>query len=134
MSRENVELVMSLYEAVQGQDYESPFEVWDENGVWDMTGFGLPDMAKVYRGHDGVREFWRGWLAAWETIEFKALATEDHGDHVIVEVEQRNRGRASGVAVDFHYFQTFTVRDGKVVGSYMADTRAKALEAVGLRE
>jgi ketosteroid isomerase-like protein len=132
MSRTSEEIVMSLYDAVQRGDYESPFEVIDEDIVWDMTGFGLPDLAKVYRGHDGIREFWTGWLAAWETIEFKTLAAEEHGDHVVVEVEQRNRGRASGVEVDFHYFQATTVRDEKVTASYMAETRAKALEAVGL--
>jgi ketosteroid isomerase-like protein len=134
MSRKNVEVVMSLYDAVQRRDYESPFEVCDENILWDMSGLGMPDLAKVYRGHDGIREFWTSWLAAWETIEFTALAVEDHGDHVIVEVEQRNSGRASGVAIHFHYFQASTVRDGKVTASYGADTRAEALEAVGLRE
>ncbi|MEA2309038.1 MAG: hypothetical protein QOI65_1324, partial [Thermoleophilaceae bacterium] len=30
MSRENVELVMSLYANVEQRDYESPFEVVDE--------------------------------------------------------------------------------------------------------
>jgi ketosteroid isomerase-like protein len=134
MSRENVDLVMSLYAAVERRDYESPFEVLDEDVVWDMTGFGLPDLAKVYRGHDGIREFWLAWLSAWETVEFTALEVEDHGDYVIVEVSQRNRGRGSGLAVDFHYFQTSTVRDGKVVASYMAETRAQALSAAGLRQ
>ena len=134
MSQENVEIVMSLYTAVQRRDFESPFKVVDETILWDMSGFGLPDMAKVYRGHDGIREFWGDWLAAWETIEFRALAPEDHGDHVTVEVEQRNCGRGSGVAVDFHYFQVSTVRNGKVTASYMAPTRTEAMEAVGLSE
>jgi ketosteroid isomerase-like protein len=134
MSQENVKLVLSLYDAAQKRDYESPFDVIDENVVWDMSGFTLPDMAKLYRGHDGIREFWTKWLAAWETIEFRALEAEDHGDQVIVEVEQRNRGRASGVPVDFHYFQVSTVRDGKVTASYMAETRENALEAAGLSE
>lgn len=134
MSQANVDLVMWLYDAVQRQDYERPFEVWDEDLVWDMSGFGLPDMAKVYRGHDGLREFWRAWLDAWEKLEFRTPSIEDHGDHVIVEVEQHNRGRGSGIGVDFHYFQAFTVRDGKVTASYMAPTRAEALEAVGLAE
>jgi len=132
MSQANVKLVLSLYDAIQKRDYESPFDVIDEDIVWDMSRFALPDMAKVYRGHDGIREFWTKWLAAWETIEFRALGAEDHADHVIVEVEQRNRGRASGVAVDFHYFQVSTVRNGKVTASYAAKTRGDALEAAGL--
>lgn len=49
---------------------------------------------------------------------------------MIVEVKQRNRGRASGVAVDFHYFQTFTVRDGKVTASAMAETRDAAMKLI----
>ena len=132
MSQENVELVLSLYDSVERQEYERPFEVWDENALWDMSGFGIPDMARVYRGHEGIREFWRAWLAAWESLEFTALAPEDHGDRVIVEVRQRNRGRSSGAIVDLHYFQTFTIRDGKVTASVMAATRAEALEAAGL--
>jgi ketosteroid isomerase-like protein len=132
MSREKVELVLSLYDAVVRRDYESPLELLDEEIVWDMTGLGMPDLAKVYRGHDGIREFWRGWLGAWEMLEYKALTPTEHGDHVIVEVEQRNRGRLSGAAVDFHYFQTFTIRDGKVVASSTAETWTRAVNALGL--
>ena len=95
MSRENVEVVMSTYAAVQQAEYESGFEVLDEEILWDMSGLGLPDLGKVYRGHDGIREFWTSWLAAWEMIEFKTLDVDDQGEHVIVEVQQRNRGRAS---------------------------------------
>ena len=134
MSQENVEIVLSLYDAIERRDYELPFRLSDEDILWDMSGFNLPDVAKVYRGHDGLREFWLAWLAAWETLEFKRLSAEDHGDHVIVEVEQRNSGRGSGVAVDFRYFQAFTVSNGKVTACYMADTRSDALAAVGLSE
>jgi hypothetical protein len=35
--------------------------------------FALPDMAKLYRGHDGIREFWMKWLAAREMIEFRSF-------------------------------------------------------------
>ena len=133
MSQETVDLARSLYEAVERGDYERPFEVLDTNIIWDVR-LHLPDLARFYRGHDGIREFWREWLAAWETLEFNLHAVEDRGDLVIFEVKQRNRGRASGVAVDFHYFQAFTVRNGKVTAVYTADTRAEALEAAGLSE
>src|SRR5436305_9563516 len=132
MSQENVELVMSLYDAVQRRDYESPFELLCENILWDASELGLPDVAKVYRGHGGIREFWSAWLAAWETIEFETLAAEDQGDHVIVQVVQRNRGRRGGVTLDFPYFQAFVVCSGKVTACHLAETRAKALKAVGL--
>ena len=134
MSRENVDLVVSIYGAVERRDYELPFEVADENILWDMSGMRLPDVARVYRGHDGLREFWASWLQAWDTIEFRSLSPEDLGDHVLVEVRQRNVGRGSGIPIDFHYFQIFTVENGKVVACRVEPTRAGALALVGLSE
>ena len=133
MSQENVELARSLYESVQQGDYERPFEVFDTDVIWDVR-LHLPDLARLYHGHDGIREFWRQWLAAWETLEFNLVAVEDRPDLVIFEVKQRNRGRRSGAVVDFHYFQVFMIRDGKVTAVYTAVTRAEALEAAGLEE
>jgi ketosteroid isomerase-like protein len=133
MSQENVDLVLSLYDAVEHRDYESPLELLDENVLWDTTRFGLPDLANMYRGHEELSGFWIGWLAAWETIEFPTLIPEDLGDHVLVDVTQRNRGRGSGVAVDFHYFQLYRLRDGKVNACWSAPTREEALGAAGLR-
>jgi len=128
MSQESVELVLSLYGKAQRQDFDKPFDRIDEGVVWDMTGLGMPDLARVYRGHAGLQEFWAAWLDAWESFEFTRAEPEDLGD------KQRNVGSGSGVPVDFHYFQAFSLRGGKVTASYMAETRAGALEAVGLRE
>ena len=128
MSRENADLVLSLYRAIEGREYESPFEHLSEDIVWDLSRFGLPDVAKVFTGHDGVRKFWTAWLQAWESLEFHT-DTEELGDRVVVEVRQRNRGRASGVEVEFHYFQVFTVKDGKVTAVHVAPDRAEAVAA-----
>ena len=128
MSRENVDLVLSLYRAVESGEYEAPFEFLAEDIVWDLSRFGLPDVAKVFTGHDGVRAFWTAWLQAWESLEFHT-DTEEVGDRVVVEVRQRNRGRASGVEIEFHYFQVFTVHDGKVTAVHVAPGRADALAA-----
>jgi ketosteroid isomerase-like protein len=133
MSRENVELALSLYRAGERQD-ASAFASLDEKVHWDMRGLGMPDLARVYRGRSEVARFWADWLAAWENIEFLELRPEDRGEHVIVEVLQRVRGRVSGAEVKFHYWQTFSFRDGSLTASHLADTRSDALEAVELRE
>jgi len=132
MSQENVGILLAAFSAVEGAEYDLSLDLLDEDIVWDMSGFELPDVAKVYRGHEGIREFWSAWLNAWESLEFVKLVPEDHGDHVVVEVHQRNRGKSSGVDIDFHYFQTFTFRNRKITASRMASTRAEALEGVGL--
>jgi ketosteroid isomerase-like protein len=134
MSRENLEVVMAGYDAIERDDPQSGFELVAEDILWDMSRLGVPGLARAYRGHEGLGEFWTAWNSAWEGTEYLKLAPEDHGDHVLVEVEQRNRGRGSGITMEVHYFQAFTVREGKITASYGALTRAQALEAVGLRD
>ncbi len=56
MSRENVEIALSLYRAVERQDASS-FAILDQNVVWDMRGLGMPDLAQVYRGLSGMAAF-----------------------------------------------------------------------------
>lgn len=133
MSREHVELALSLYRAGERRD-ASAFASLDEHVRWDMRGLGMPDLARVYRGRAEVARFWTDWLAAWENIEFLEFRPEDRGEHVIVEVVQRVRGRASGAEVTFHYWQTFSFQHGRLTASHMADTRDGALEAVGRRQ
>jgi len=71
MSQENVELVravVTLYESPEGiallasgdldLSQVDPDIEWDASRLADM----IPDLAEVYRGHDGVRTYWRRWL------------------------------------------------------------------------
>jgi hypothetical protein len=46
----------------------------------------------------------------------------------------RGRGRLSGVTVDQWVFEVHTFRDGQCVSKVDFETRAEALEAVGLSE
>ena len=132
MSEENVRIVMSLYDMFRRGDNESPFALYDEEIVWDMD-LAIPDLAAVYRGHDGIREFWRSWLTAWERIEFETVeVTEPADDAVLVEIQQRARGRSSGAEADYRWFQVWRLRDGKVIASHGRRTREEALGAAGL--
>ena len=125
---------MAGYDAAERQDGRAALELLDEDTVWDMRGLGMPDLARVYAGRDDVLGFWGHWLAAWEKIEFKTIEPEDYGDHIIVRIEQRNRGQRKRRRGGLPYWQTFTVRAGKITASTVAQTRPDALEAVGLRE
>ena len=58
MSQENVGILLAAFAAVEGAEYDLSLDLLDEDIVWDMSGFELPDVAKVYRGHEGIREFW----------------------------------------------------------------------------
>ena len=76
------------------------------------------------------RKFWMDWISAWESIEFDLRGFEEEGDTVIVDVHQRNRGKGSGVVVEFDYFQAFRIRDGKLTECRAAPTRDALLGAM----
>jgi ketosteroid isomerase-like protein len=91
------------------------------------------DSSGVYRGHEGVRSFWRQWLEAWESIEFRLDELIDAGDEIVALLWQVNRGRASGVEVpQGEWAQVWTLRDGRVVRVRAFGDPAEALRAVGL--
>jgi ketosteroid isomerase-like protein len=64
------------------------------------------------------------------------LSTEyiEVGDKVVLAVRTRFHGRGSGVELDGSMGAVYTLRDGKIVGYQQLQSKAEALEAVGLRE
>ena len=58
----------------------------------------MPELAAVYRGAAEVRQVWREWLAAWETITFE-YELIDADDRVLALIDQRMRGRSTGIEV-----------------------------------
>jgi ketosteroid isomerase-like protein len=131
MSRENVELIVRAHR-LSRTNPESFFSVCDPDIEWDMSGL-MPD-GRVYRGHQGVREFWRGWTGTWEGFDFEVVEAVDAGDEVVAKVHQVGRGRGSGAPVQLTSGQVWTVRDGRIVRFRAFRTFADALEAVGLEE
>jgi ketosteroid isomerase-like protein len=137
MSEENVELVRELLEAFRRREYEHAFAFYDPNIVWEHQGGPLDEIRGVYHGHEGVRTYWRRWLAAWRDIEFELDPdVRDAGDDVVVLFRhQRQFGRFSGIETEMPPSgAVFTIRDGKVVRWRYFPDPASALEAVGLSE
>jgi ketosteroid isomerase-like protein len=144
MSEENVELVRRLLDMFARRDHEGVFEFYDPDIEWDATnptgpGFAggpMRDLEGVYRGHEGVRTYWRRWLEAWQDIEFEVQDVLEGGDEVVALIRnQRQWGRHSGIATEMPpYGLVFTIRDGKVVRWRIYPDHQSALEAAGLRE
>jgi uncharacterized protein len=135
MSQENVEVVRRLLEAWRRGEGRATLDALAPDVEWDATESTVPGLAGIYRGHAGVAEFWRQWLAAWETIDVLRYELLDAPDKVILLLDQRMRGWSSGIDTDIiKYAQVFTVRDGKVVHWKVYEDQDKALEAAGLRD
>jgi ketosteroid isomerase-like protein len=138
MSEENVEVVRAVTSAWQDDPRVGTFDCVDPEVEWDARGIGelIPDLAGVYRGHDGIRAYWRRWLSAWNDLRFEIQDVLDGGDEIVLLVRnQRQWGRHSGIEVRMPpYGAVFTVRGGMIVRVRWYPDQESALEAAGLRE
>jgi ketosteroid isomerase-like protein len=138
MSEENVELVRRVYAAHDRRDFDAVFAEYDPQVEWRIDEVATElsvGFDPIYRGHEGIRAFWREWFKAWEIVNFEYEEFIDAGDRVVVVLSQRMRGRKSGLELDWNsYAQVWTISGGKVVAVRFLPTRAEALEAVGLPE
>jgi ketosteroid isomerase-like protein len=134
MSQENVEIVRRIYDAVARRDSDTPFELYAEDIVWDMSNARRAALftRPVYHGHDGVRRAWREVLSAFGEVDFEVDELIDLGDQVLATLREREVGRASGAPVETTHLAVWTLAGGKVIKLQVFDDRSQALEAAGL--
>lgn len=135
MSHDNVDVVRRVYEAAGRRDAETVLGLYDADVELDSSRLEIVDSvgadSDVYRGHDGLRRFFREWHEAWESIDYDFDELIDAGgDHVVSLVTLGGRGRASGAEVELALALVWTVREGKVVRLEWFTSREEALRAV----
>jgi ketosteroid isomerase-like protein len=131
MSQANVERLRTAFDNFLaggrdwGADLLHPEVEWDASDVvFDLSG--------VYHGAEAVQQYWREWLAAWETIQFE-YELIDVADRVVALIDQRMRGRSSGIEVPIGtYAHVYTFKDGLIVHWKLYMSQSEALAAVGL--
>ena len=133
MSRENVEIVRRVWEAAERGDTQAAFAFYDLAIVWESRYMG-PIEGGVYHGHEGVRQFFRDWLGSFETYRAQAETFIDAGDKVVVGYRVSGRGKGSGVEIEMARWNVYGISNGLVIRVEIFETRAEALEAVGLAE
>ena len=100
MSQENVELVRAAWAAWERGDMEAIFAFYDPAIVWDQTHYEAAELSDVYHGHDGIKQFFRQWLAPFESYHAHAEDFIDAGEAVVVRIRQGGRGKGSGAEVE----------------------------------
>jgi ketosteroid isomerase-like protein len=137
MSRENVEIVRTAWDAFSRGDATAALDVFAPDVEFDVSRDIWGDVmgGGRYHGAEGVASWLRDLYEAWETFEMAADEHIDAGDdQVITVLSARGRGRVSGVEVEHHPAGVGTLRDGKVARVVWFPTRKEALEAAGLSE
>src|ERR1700750_13774 len=125
MSQENVEIARASIESFIAGETEfaadgnltrmAGEEHWHPDIELDVRDAVVPEMRGVFRGREAVRRWWGEWLGAWETVEFE-YELLDAGNRVVVLIDQRMRGRSTGIEVARgKYAQVGSYRDGLLV-------------------
>jgi ketosteroid isomerase-like protein len=133
MESENVELVRRVLDVYNEKSFAENLDVLDPEIVWDMSRMEFLER-KAYRGIDGMREFAETWGESWEFDRVEIEKLVDAGDSVVLWVHHTGRGLGSGIEIDQHFAQVWTLRDGKAVGMVMYPTFEEALKAIEASE
>ena len=137
MSRENVEIVRRVHDALARRDRGTILALYDPEIEMEFSRSPFADFMREGRiqRHEAVRSAFRDWYDAWEDIETEVDELVDAGEQVISVFTYRGKGRGSGIEVEWkHMAGLWTIRDGTIVRVEWLRRRAEALEAVGLRE
>jgi ketosteroid isomerase-like protein len=136
MSKENVDLVRSLFDALNRRDIGALLEGFDPEvelrPVLQTVMLGREPM--VARGHEGARDAFREWDDTFAEIRVDISEVQDLGDRIVALGQIRARGRQSGATVESPGGWVLDCRHGKVVLLREYLDPKEALEAAGLRE
>jgi ketosteroid isomerase-like protein len=132
MSQENVEIVGLAHERLNEGDINGLIALCDGDFELDMSA-RLVNPEK-YRGHAGIRRFYREVREVWEEFRWEPLRFVGATDKVVVLLHSHGRGRGSGLEMARDAAMVWTVRGDRAVSVRFYIDQAEALEAVGLRE
>ena len=134
MSQENVEVVRESLSAYMDRGLDALAEFWDADITW-RAAEGAPDDVGEMHGPEAVRRYLEDWIDMFDDVTNVPEQVLDLGDDRVIAVQHATgRAKASRVQTDIRYAVVYTLRDGKIVRGREYLDRAKALEAVGLRE
>jgi ketosteroid isomerase-like protein len=110
------------------------FSVYDPECEWDMAHYERWPETRVYRGHEGLGEFFTTWLEPWEDIQAGMTDAIDlPDDRVFVFARGSGQGRLSHAPVEIPRFaQIITFRDGKFLRVDNYSDIAAAQRAAGV--
>jgi ketosteroid isomerase-like protein len=132
MSRENVEIVRRVYEALS-TPRAMPLDLFHSDFEADARDVA-PDIG-VVRGGEGFREAFRSYSETFDAfrIEIEQVINADRG-RVVTAVRDGGRIRGSDAELWNHFFHVWTFGDGKITRFSTHTERGRALEAAGLTE
>jgi ketosteroid isomerase-like protein len=129
MEPRNVELVREIIDALNRGNVDEVLAYLDPEFEW--RPLETSPVAGVYRGHEQVRAYIEDWLSAFDILRLELSGLSQVGEHVVVDVRGHGRGRASGLELDTHFCQLWTLRGGSALRMREYPGRQECLAALG---
>ena len=124
---EIAELTRRAFELWNARDFDGLLEMFEEDGVWDMSPAGIPGMGE-YRGHPAIRRWFDQWLEVFPDSAVEVEDLEVRSDWGLVTILQHASGSSSGAPAPFRYYGVGRWHEGRLafVENYMDPERARA--------
>jgi ketosteroid isomerase-like protein len=133
MSQEDTEVIGRMYEAWNRGDMAALADVFDPE-VEVRPALGTFLASTVYRGHEGVAEWYAETYEPWAELRAEPQRFVDANGRTVVVVRLHARVAGGQVDVDAEIAHVVTIRDGRIVRLDGFDEPSAALKAAGLQE
>ena len=100
------EFVAQVYAAINARDRAAIRALTGPDIVFATT-------VEAFRGPEALLDWMDDGDEAFDDFSVDLLELEELGDHVVVLMRQRGRGKASGAEVDDHITHVWTLRGGR---------------------
>ncbi len=127
---ENLAVVRRAIDAWNRGDLEAAIELGQPDAEITLAGV-FPDLQRVYRGHDGFREFWELFRGSWNQIWIELREIEARGESVFAATLFHGVGR-DDIPVERGFHFAFHLRDGKIASYETFSDPGPARAAAGL--
>ena len=128
MGRSDIDVVREVYAAFAARDAERVEAVLDPDVVFIAVTGGIIGRTEPYRGHEGMREYFRDVARVWDELVLAPHEFEEVGDAILVtgRVSARSPSRMISGSTGW----VWRVRNGLVVYVRVYASAAEARAAV----
>jgi ketosteroid isomerase-like protein len=117
------------------------YEAWSRRDIDALLEVVHPDAearpilganigASVYRGRDGLRQWFMDLHQEWETFQTRVTRIDERGDRALLTIDVHARGRASGVVIEGDLYHLVEIRDGLILRLEAFRDRPEAMRAL----
>jgi ketosteroid isomerase-like protein len=119
-------MLRQMYEAANNPDAAASDDYLHPEAELHLN----PDMpgADSYIGREEFMRGFRDWLEGWREFRFELQDVAEEDGFVVVRMQLRGWGKASGIEADQQVHHVWTIRDGKAHRCVIRPTREAALD------